>query len=159
MKTSIPFLLFLLIFLGCKDETNSPSGPEENKATGYFRSYVNGSNWEASEIYASREGTVINLSARKSNSEIQIQIINVNQPGTYSIGENEPGFTYFIKAKYIDKTQGDNKTYSAYSRNYSIFDIKNISEGFLDADFVFIAYDSSFTDSVKVSNGSININY
>jgi hypothetical protein len=160
MKYSI-FILVLLLFAGCKKEAENPTGPDENRATGYVRSYVDGVNWEASDIYVSESGTVINISAVKSTAEIKLQIQNINQPGNFSIGENEPGFTYFIKAKYIQKAAGgtSEKIYTAYFRDYSYLTISDISEGTLDADFVFLAYSEDFTDSVNVTNGAINIDY
>lgn len=160
MKYIIPFLLIVFIS-GCNKETENPVEPQETKATGYVRSYVDGSNWEADEIFVSKTGTVINISSVKSTSEINIQILNINQTGTFSIGENEPGVTYFIKAKYIQKASSGSaeKIYTAFFRDYSYLTINNISDGSLDADFLFLAYSEDFTDSVDISNGSININY
>ena len=45
MKYSI-FILILLLFAGCKKEAENPTGPDENRATGYVRSYVDGVDWE-----------------------------------------------------------------------------------------------------------------
>ena len=100
------FGLFFFLFLlsGCKKESNNPADPNQNTATGYIRAYVNGNNWQAEKIYASKSGTNINISALKDSSEIKIQIININQKGKFSIGEDEPGYIYFIKAKFLEKT-------------------------------------------------------
>lgn len=157
----LALILLPLLISGCKKEAENPLEPDRNKATGYVRSYVDGVNWEAESIYASKSGTVINISAEKAVSEIQLQIQNINQPGNFSIGENEPGFTYFIKAKYIQKAVGgtSEKIYTAYFRDYSYLTISNMSEGTLDADFVFLAYSEDFTDSVNVTGGAINIDY
>lgn len=157
----LSLILLSILLTGCKEETENPSEPGENTASGYVRSYIDGINWEAADIYASKSGSVIKISAIKNSSEIKLEIININQPGNFSIGENEPGYTYFIKAKYIQKAAGgtDEKVYSAYFREYSYLNISDISDGSLDADFIFIAYNSDFTDSVNVTNGAINIDY
>jgi hypothetical protein len=160
MKYIISILIIAFIN-GCSKETENPVEPQQTKATGYVRSYVDGSNWEADEIFVSKSGSVINISSVKSTSEIKIQILNINQAGSFSIGENEPGITYFIKAKYIQKASGGSaeKIYTAFFRDYSYLTINNISDGSIDADFLFLAYSEDFSDSVDITSGAININY
>jgi type III secretory pathway lipoprotein EscJ len=56
------FLFLLIIFLaGCKKENDNPIIPDDNTANGYFRAYIDGANWEAEKIQASKSGTNIKI--------------------------------------------------------------------------------------------------
>jgi len=51
------------------------------------------------------------------------------------------------------------KKYTAYYRDYSVFDMSRIDDNGVDATFVFVAYSQDFSDSVNFTSGVIKIDY
>ena len=92
---------------------------------------------------------------------MNFKIINISQTGTFGIGEDEPGFKYFVKASYTLKSAGaaPDKKYTADYRDYSVFDMSRIDDKGLDATFIFVAYFKDFLDSLNFTSGVVKIDY
>lgn len=117
-------LLTILFFVGCSKEESNPVIPDT--VQGFILCLVNFSSWSADDLQAYREQNTLYLKRPKylpgismySSSEINLRIINLNQPGTFGIGENEPGLQYFVKGDYTLKSSGgsaDKKIYRILS--------------------------------------------
>jgi hypothetical protein len=165
------FLVFLLlvVIISCSKEENPTSGTPDDLATGIIITKVNNDNWSADEIRASKKTSNTNITAIKyveeslqyPSSEIIITLKNLSQPGSFGIGEDEPGYQYFVKANYILRSQSgtEDKVYTAYYRNISVMNITQISDSRVEANFIFKGYLDDFSDSIVVSEGVIKINF
>ena len=161
------FIVFLLIISCSNNDENNPADPNHT-ATGFMRTKINNISWFADKIEAYRQSNSLYIIGTQdstgvpqfSSSEIKFQIINLSQPGTYGIGEDEPGYEYFVKAKYIlySGTGVVNIIYSAYYLNYSTMNISRINADSFTADFIFRAFIDS-TTSVNITDGVIDIRF
>jgi len=161
------FIVFLLIISCSNNDENNPADPNHT-ATGFMRAKINNTSWFADKIQAYRQSNSLYIIGTEDNastpifssSEIRFQIINLTQPGTYGIGEDEPGYRYFVKANYIlySATGITNLTYTAYYLNYSTMNISRINADNFAADFIFRAFVDS-TTSVDVTDGVIDISF
>jgi len=176
MKTNrfnmIKYLVWIpltLLLISCSKDDTSIVVDTDYTANGFFIGKINNVTWSADKIEAHKEASTIYITGTKnydagssySASKINFRIINLSQPGTAGIGENEPGYQYFVKANYTLKfADGSNdKVYTAYYRNYSLMNITRINDKGIDATFVFKAYSEDFSDSVVVTNGVFKIDY
>lgn len=165
----IYFILILIsIAVACSKEETNPVG-NDNSANGFVRSKVNGISWFADDVQAYKQLSTLNIVATDvlegnpnfTSSKIHLRLVNINQPGIFGIGEDEPGFKYFVKATYLLKP-ADNSAdvvYTAYYVNFSTMNLTYIDEGRVEADFVFKAYSDNFEDSVTVVDGVIDIDF
>ncbi len=171
-KADMKFLTFivlvLLTFSGCSSEEDSNPVDTEKIATGFVRGYVNGSNWYSNKITTSKSGNtrVVKATLDYSNdptykSSILEFRISINQTGVFGIGENEPGYTYYVKAYYtlIAKNGSAAPTHKAHYDNVSTLTISSISEKNLDADFLFNAVTDDSLSAVVFTNGAIQIDF
>ena len=159
--------LTLLLFSCSKDD--NPIVDTDYTATGFLRGRISNVTWFADKIEAHKQASTIYITGTQnfdagslySTSIINFRIINLSQPVTASIGEDEPGYVYFVKANYTLKfTDGTNdKVYTAYHRDYSEMDLTIINDKRVDATFLFKAYSEDFSDSVDVIDGVIKIDY
>lgn len=167
MYKKIFLLLTILFFVGCSKEESNPVIPDT--VQGFILCLVNFSSWSADELQAYRQQNTLYLKGRKSISgnhdftfsEIDLKIINLNQPGTFGIGENEPGFQYFVKGNYTLKSsnRASDKVYTAYYLDYSLLKINSISTNSIEADFVMKLFNEDFSDSLLITNGRLNIDF
>jgi hypothetical protein len=158
----------ILIQFSCSKNDSTVTEPDYT-ATGFIRGKIDNVNWFADKIEAHKQASTIYITGTQnfdagspySNSLIDFRIINLSQPVTAGIGEDEPGYVYFVKANYTLKFAdgSDDKVYTAYYRDYSTMDITRITDKALEATFFFIAYSEDFTDSVDVTNGAIKIDF
>ncbi len=159
----------ILILISCSKEENPLDEEENNTATGFIRGNVENTSWFADEIQAYNQASIIYITGTQkidnspvyTSSILNFKIINISQTGTFGIGEDEPGFKYFVKASYTLKSAraDPDKKYTAYFRDYSFFEISRINDKGLDADFIFVAYSQDFSDSVNFKSGVIKIDY
>lgn len=169
MKKHILLLAVVILLSSCakKDESN-PAG-NSNSANGFMLCQINSVQWAADELQAYRQqGTLYitgikneNAGQQYSSRKLRFRIINLNQPGTFGIGENEPGIIYFVKADYTLTSatgQGD-LVYTAYYENYSLMKIKSITGNSIDADFDMIMFNSNRTDSLLVRIGRVKADF
>ena len=164
----------ILIQFSCSKNDSTVTEPDYT-ATGFIRGKIDNVNWFADKIEAHKQASTIYITGTQnfdagsiySNSIVDFRIINLSQPTTAGIGEDEPGYVYFVKASYTLKyADGSNdKVYTAYYRNYSVMDIARITDKALDATFLFRAYSEDisgvvdFSDSLDVINGAIKIDF
>lgn len=161
-------ILVLVIISGCSKEDSPVETSGAKKANGYIRGEMNNGSWYSSSITIDEKNNTIFIKAVQtltgnpnySSSEINFRLINISQPILYGIGENEPGYVYFVKADYTLKGKnGSDVVYNAYHRDYSLMKINRFTENGIEADFNFIAYTNSFSDSIDISNGKIDISF
>ena len=164
------FLLVVLstVFLSCsKNSDDNPASNEQN-ATGFIRASANGVGWYSNVISTSKTSSARYLKASQSltnNANFSSAVlefwISVNQTGEYGIGEQEPGYTYAVRAAYTLKSKDgiNDEVYKAYFQDYSFLNVNGISESNLDANFIFRAYNTDFTKSVVISEGVIKIDF
>jgi hypothetical protein len=168
MKLYYLFFPLLLLFLSCSgNEESNPVNTEET-ATGFVRGTINGSNWYSSEITTSKSGNTRTVKAIQnitndpifSSSVIELKI-SVSQSGKFGIGENEPGFTYYVKAYYtlVSRSGNQDENYKAYFDNISFMTINRISDKDLDASFNFNARNDDSTKTISLSSGSVVIDF
>ncbi len=106
MYKSIFFFVIILLVWGCKEDTFDPF-VEDNTASGFMLCQVNSNSWSANEVQEYKVRDTLFLKGIKlltadsnyTSSEIIFKIINLTQPGSFGIGENESGFTYSVKGK------------------------------------------------------------
>lgn len=171
-KADMKFLTFitlaLLIIVGCSSEDESNPVVTEKNATGFVRGYVNGSNWYSNKITTSKSGNtrVVKATLDYSNdptykSSILEFRISINQTGVFGIGENEPGYTYYVKAYYtlIAHSGSTAPTHKAHYDNISTLTISSISDKNLDADFLFNAVTDDSSSAIVFTNGAIQIDF
>ncbi len=171
-KINFSFWFFLIfatsLFIGCSKDDSSPVTPP-NKVNGFMLCQINFSTWSAEELEVSREQNILHIKGRRaitgsatySSSEINFRIINLSQPGTFGIGENEPGFQYFVKGKYtlIAKDNNLNKEFTAYYLDYSLMKINSILPKSIDAEFNMKLFNENFTDSLLITTGRMNLEF
>lgn len=168
MKLFYLLFSFLLMFIGCSSSDDSNPIDTEKTATGFVRGNINGSDWYSNEITTSKSlNTRIVKATQKltnhpifSSSTIELKI-GVSQAGRFGIGENEPGYTYSIKAYYtlVSRSGTEDEHYKAYFDNISYMTINRISDKDLDAVFNFNGRIDDSTKTVSLTGGSVQINY
>ena len=169
MKKYLVWVYLTLFLFGCSKDDTSIVSDTDNTATGFIRGTINNVSWFADKIEAYKQASTIYITGIQnfdagslySSSKINFRIINLSQPVTAGIGENEPGYQYFVKANYtLEFKDGSNdEVYTAYFRNYSFMEITRINEKGIDATFIFKAYNEDFSDSVDVKGGVFKIDY
>jgi hypothetical protein len=164
-------ILFLITILAisCTKEENPASGTPDDIATGFILSKIKSNDWSADEIRASKKSSNTVIKAVKYieenqqyvSSELNFTLENLSQPGNFGIGEDEPGYQYFVKANYILRSQSssEDKIYTAYYRDLSVMNITRISDNSLEANFIFKGILEDKSDSIIVSDGTIKINF
>lgn len=168
MKYFTVIVMLLTTFLGCsKKEENTPIDPGVT-ATGYIRGYVNSVNWYSNSITTSKSGVtrVIkatqNLSNNQNYSSAILEFkISVNQPGNFGIGEDEPGYVYFVRAYYtlIGKNGNSDLKYTAYYEDTSLLTIDEYDSDHLYGSFNFIARTADTLNTIQFTGGLIQIDY
>jgi hypothetical protein len=168
MKFFYLLFSFLLLFIGCSSNDDSNPIDTEKNATGFVRANINGSNWYSNQITTSKSSNTRVVKAIQelpnhpifSSSKLELRI-SVSQTGRLGIGENEPGFTYYVKAYYtlVSRTGTEDEYYRAYFDNISYMTINRISDKDLDAVFNFNGRVDDSTKTVSVTAGSVQINY
>lgn len=164
------YLIFslLMFFAGCSKDDESNPVNNETSATGFVRGNLNGSNWYSNKITTSKSNNTRIVKATqelpshpKFSSSIMELRISLNQAGVFGIGENEPGFTYYIKAYYtlVSRSGTEDEYYKAYFDNISFMTINRISDKDLDATFNFNARTDDSTKTVSLTGGSVIIDY
>ena len=90
-----------------------------------------------------------------------LKIINLNQPGSFGIGEDESGYKYFVKGNYILKSANNlpDEVFTSYYLDYSLMTITSISDRSVEADFQMKMFNQDFSDSVLITNGRLSITY
>lgn len=168
MKSVFLFLVFLTFFIGCskKDEI-SPVDPNIT-ATGYIRGYVNGVNWYSNSIKTNKAGVTRTIKATQnltnnpdySSAVLELKI-SVNQPGDFGIGEDEPGYVYFVKCYYtlVGKNGTPDRLYKAYYKNTSLLTINEYDSDHLYGAFNFIAHTDDTLNTILFTGGNIQIDY
>ena len=169
MSKYLVWIPLVFLFFSCSKDDNSIVPDPDYTASGFMRGKINNVTWSADKIEAHKQASTIyitgtqNFDAGSSYSAtiIDFRIINLSQPVTAGIGEDEPGYVYFVKANYTLKyTDGsEDKVYTAYYRDYSTMDITIINDKRVDATFLFKAYSEDFSDSVYVTSGVMKIEY
>lgn len=161
------FVLLFLLFVSCsKDETNPVY---TNNVTGFILSQVNSVAWSADQLELTKEQNTLHIFGRQevsnhsvfNSTELYFRIININQPGTLGIGENENGIQYFVKGRFTYKSSDNSmdEVYTAYYLNFSLMKINSITNSSIDAEFNMKLYNQDFTDSLFITNGRLNIEY
>jgi hypothetical protein len=168
MKLYYIFFSLLIFITACSSNDESNPVNAETSATGFVRGTVNGSNWYSNKITTSKSGNTRTVKATQelpnnskfSSSVMEIRI-SVSQAGIFGIGENEPGYTYYIKAYYklVSRNGTEDENYKAYFDNISYMTINRISDKDLDAVFNFNARTDDSTKTISLSSGSIQIDY
>lgn len=162
-------ILFLLtISASCNKDDSSPVLPS-NKVNGFMICQVNFSTWSAEGLEVSRQQNTLHIKGRRSvsgsntftASEINFRIINLNQPGTFGIGENEPGFQYFVKGSYtlISNEINQNIEFTAYYLDYSLMKINSITSKSIEAEFNMKLFNEDFSDSLLITTGRMNLEF
>jgi len=168
MKFLTFITLVLLIVNGCSSNDESNPITNEKSATGFVRGTVNGSSWYSNKITTSKSGNTRTVKATLDSSNDPIYKsttlefrISVNQTGVFGIGENEPGYTYSVRAYYtlISRNGSADKYHKARYDNVSTLTISSISDKNLDADFIFNAITDDSSSAVVFTNGAIQIDF
>ena len=168
MYKSMFFLVLIFLVLGCKEDTFDPF-VDDNTASGSMIYLINQSTWSANELQAYKERDTLFLKgivtltsdSNYSSSEINFKIINLNQPGLYGIGEDELGLTYRVKGNYTLKSAKNlpDVVYNAYFRDDNLMTITGMNDRSINAEFKMKVFNQSFSDSLFITNGSLNITY
>jgi hypothetical protein len=168
MKLYYLLFPFLILLSSCSSDEDSNPVNTEKTATGFVRGTINGSNWYSSEITTSKSGNTRIVKATQkltnhpifSSSVIELKI-SVSQTGKFGIGENEPGFTYYVKAYYtlVSRSGTEDENYKAYFDNISFMTINRISDKDLDATFNFNGRTDDSTKTISLSSGSVLIDF
>jgi len=168
MKNLILVLLFLLAIIGCSKNDNSNPVDTEKTAVGFVRGNANGVSWYSNNIKTSKSGNTRFIKATQEfsnnpnfSSAILEFRISVNQAGVFGIGEDEPGYRYYVRAYYtlVSSTGSGNENYTAYYENTSLMTINQITSTNLNAIYNFTAHTADTLKTVVFSNGAIQINY
>lgn len=168
MYKLLVLLNIIVLISGCsKDDSNSVNPP--NNTTGFILCQVNSVQWSADELEASRIQNTLHIKGAKeitghsvfTASEIYFRIININQPGTFGIGENETGFQYFVKGTFTYKSEDglQDQVFTAYYLDYSLMKINSITDKSIDAEFNIKLYNQDFSDSLFITSGRLNLVY
>ena len=162
-------ILFLLLLFSCSKDDNSVATDPDYTAAGFVRGKIDNVTWSADKIETHKQASTMYITGTQnfdagslySTTIIDFRIINLSQPVTAGIGEDEPGYIYFVKANYTLKfTDGSqDKVYTAYYRDYSNMYITIINDKRVDATFLFKAYTEDFSDSVDVTSGVFRVEY
>lgn len=168
MKFTTLIAFVLLIMAGCSSENDSNPVSTEKNATGFVRGTVNGVSWYSNKITTSKSGNTRTVKATQEftndpifkNSILEFRI-SVNQAGTFGIGENEPGYTYSVKAYYtlISRSGSADVIYKAYYEALKDLIINRISDKNLDANYSFNARTDDSLRTVSFTSGAIQIDY
>lgn len=164
------YLLFSLLILltSCSSDDESNPVSTEKTATGFVRGTVNSSSWYSNKISTSKSGNTRIVKATQEftndpvfKSSILEFRISVNQAGTFGIGENEPGYTYSVKAYYtlISRSGSEDVIYKAYYEYLKDLIINRISDKNLDANYSFNARTDDSLRTVSFTSGAIQIDY
>jgi len=168
MKFLIIITIAFLIVNGCSSDDESNPITNEKSATGFVRGNVNGSNWYSNKITTSKSGNtrIVKATLDSSNDPLYKSTtlefrISVNQSGVFGIGENEPGYTYYVKAYYtlVSRSGTEDENYKAYFDNISFMTINRISDKDLDATFNFNGRTDDSTKTISLSSGSVLIDF
>jgi len=164
------YLIFSLLLFISACTNNDESNPiiAEKNATGFVRGTVNSSSWYSNKITTSKSGNTRIVKATQEftndpvfrSSMLEFRI-SVNQAGTFGIGENEPGYTYSVKAYYtlISRSGSADVIYKAYYESLKDLIINRISDKNLDANYSFNARTDDSLRTVSFTNGAIQIDY
>jgi hypothetical protein len=163
MIKALIFLLAAFLLFSCsKEAENNPVNGDDNSAAGFINCQVEALNWSANERKAYRQQGTLFITGLKTTppaAELNFRIINIHQPGTYGISENEPGYQYFVKSTYTLKSAdgSPDKVYTAYYEDYSLMKINSINETSIDAEFNILLFNQDRTDSVTINSGRMNL--
>ncbi len=168
MKISLLLSVLLIALIGCSTNENSNPISKEYTATGFMRASVNGGSWYSNQVLTSKSGNVRYLKSEQpivNNSKFSSSVlemwIGINQAGRVGIGEDEPGYTYGVRAAYTLKSISgtQDEKYKAYFQDYSFLTINRISDTNLDAVFILRAFTDDTLKSVVVSDGVIKLDF
>jgi hypothetical protein len=168
MKNLILASLFLFAILGCSKSDDSNPVNTEKTAVGFVRGNANGTSWYSNKIKTSKSGNTRFIKATQEfsnnpnfSSAILEFRISVNQAGVYGIGEDEPGYKYYIRAYYtlVSNTGNGNENYTAYYENTSLMTINQITDTNLNAIYNFTAHTADTLKTFVFSNGAIQITF
>ena len=163
------FLILLFLFIaGCKTEVIDPF-ENNTTAAGSMICQINLSSWSASDVQVNKQRDTLLIKGKKiltgnsnySYSEINFKFINTSLPGTFGIGEDEPGIKYFVKGDYrLKSSKGlPDVVYTAYYKDFSLMTITDITDKNIQAEFKMKVFESDFADSLLITSGRISINY
>jgi len=168
MKFIILLAAILFAITGCSKDENTNPVDNSNNATGFVKGNVNSVSWYSDKITISKTSTTLTITAKQNftndakfaSSELTFKI-SVTQPQVYGIGENEPGFIYYVKAYYklISHSGAEDENYKAYFENVSFMTINRLTDNNLDATYNFNAYTDDRSKAVIFTNGAIQIDY
>ena len=168
MKLVFLFLVSIVFLSGCSKKEEATPVDTGVKATGYIRGYINSVNWYSNSITTSKSGVTReikatqNLSNNQNYSSAILEFkISVNQPGNFGIGEDEPGYVYFVRAYYtlIGKNGNSDLKYTAYYEDTSLLTIDEYDSDHLYGSFNFIARTADTLNTIQFTGGSIQIDY
>jgi hypothetical protein len=160
--------MLIVVFLGCSKKDDPIPVDPSVPASGYIRGYVNGVNWYSNSITTSKSGQTRIVTATQPlpnsqtfSSAILEFRISVNQVGNFGIGEDEPGYVYFVRGYYnlVGKNGNANESYKAYYEDQSVFTITEYDADHLYGSFNFIAHTDDTLHTILFTNGSIQIDY
>lgn len=168
MYKLLVLLNVIVLIAGCSKDDSNPVDPPNN-TSGFILCQVNSVQWSATGLEASKVQSTFHLKGTKeitghsvfNASEIYLRIININQPGTFGIGENEPGFQYFVKGTFTFESEDglQDQVFTAYYLDYSLMKINSITDKSIDAEFNIKLYNQDFSDSLFITNGRMNLNF
>lgn len=157
-----------ILFCSCSKEDSSNPVNTDKTAVGYVRANIESTNWYSNKIITSKSGNTRTVKATLeiqndplfSSSILEFKI-SVNQTGAYGIGEDEPGYKYYVKAYYtlVSKTGLSDEKYKAYYDNVSLMTINKITDTNLDAVFTFDCRTDDSTKFLSFTTGGIKIDY
>lgn len=169
MNKILYLLIIIVVFIaGCETKVIDPF-EDDTTATGSMICQINLSIWSASDVQVNKQRDTLLLKGKKiltgdsnySYSEINFKFINTSRAGTFEIGEDEPGFKYFVKGDYrLKSSKGlPDVVYTAYYRDFSLMTIRDITDKNIQAEFKMKVYESDFADSLLITSGRISITY
>ena len=168
MKNLLVFSILFFAIISCsKDEDSNPIDTEKT-ATGFVRGNVNGTSWYTNKITTSKNGNTRTVKATQEftnnptfSSAILEFKIGVNQVGSFGIGEDEPGYKYYVKAYYtlVSNSGTENENYKAYYEDTSLLIISQITDSNLNAVFNFISHTDDTLKTAIFTGGAIQIDY
>lgn len=160
--------VLLLILFNCSKNGEDNPVANESTATGFIRASVNGASWYSNNIVTSKSSNTRYFKATqqitndtKFSSSIIEFWISINQTGQFAIGENDPGYSYAVRAAYTLKSKSgtEDETYKAYFRDYSYLTVNQLSSISLDANFIFRALNEDSSKSVIATEGVIKVDF
>lgn len=162
-------LVIILIYTACSSDSNTNPVKNDDPASGFVRGYSDGTSWYSNQITTNLDQNIRTIKSTQilsndpkfSSSILELKVSASLPGGLYSIGENEPGYTYFVKAYYtrVAKSGYTNEFYKAYFDSVSYMTINKNSSKELDAVFNFSARTDDSTKFVNFTGGVIKINY